>query len=185
MAAEYAKKVIYGNTYGNVAYDLERVKREWEYEEYDVPAEAPAQPERKRKTATRVKQRAAANKRGVSAFSVAGFITVAVLVVIILLANVQLTEISANTTQARETLSELKKEKAQLLVQYETTFNLNEIRTYAIEELGMVEASEGETVSVNGTGGDKAVILDSTAEKDRGVFSGVATFLTSILEYFK
>jgi len=177
MAAEYARKA----TYGNVAYDFERVRRGYEVE---IPAETVKEPAKVKKAAVKKVYKTAQRTRSISVFSVVGFLAIAVLVVLILLANVQLTEISSNATQARESIAALEQEQAQLLVEYETTFNLNEIRNYAIDKLGMVEAVDGEMVTVGGVSADKAIVLGEASNGGDNVFSGIKTFLTSIREYF-
>ena len=181
MAAEYAKiKYAEAMTYGNVAYDLGRA-----VPDYDLPARERIEKER---VSNRVSDRAASRekaqaKQGVSLFSAIGFVIVAVLMVFVLLGNIRLTEISYSMKETRSRIAALEQERDQLGVKYETTFNLNELRAYAIENLGMTEAGAVQTISIANVSEDKAVILDGATRE--GVISKAASFLTSLLEYFR
>lgn len=181
---KYAKGAPYGTaTYGSVAYDLGRIQTEYEVPAQPVPRErerirTEAQPKRKTQHKAEVKQ-------GISLFSVVGFAVIAVMMVFVILANVQLTEISYSVSETRNRIAELENEREQLEVQYETSFNLTELRAYAIESLGMTEAADSETIDLIGVKGDKAEMLDDSLAANKGIISSVSSFLTSLLEYFR
>ena len=181
---KYAKGAPFGAaTYGSVAYDLGRVQTEFE-----VPARSvPRQKERaKVETQTRTKAgQQTQTSAGLSVFSVVGFALVAVMMVFVVLANVRLTEISYSVSETRTRITELEKEKQQLEAQYETAFNLTELKAYAIDTLGMVEADADSAVVLGGIREDKAQILDSSLTEEKGIVDTASTFLTSLLEYFK
>jgi len=113
-----------------------------------------------------------------------GFVVIAIMMVFIVLGNLQLTEISYSMKETRARIAELEMEREQLEVKYETAFNLNELRTYAIDTLGMTEATVTQTISLGNVKEDKAVILDNGAASE-SMISKVSSFLTSLLEYFR
>ena len=171
--------------YGNVAYDFGRTGGYAipDEELYTRPAERPEELTRvipKERTAVRTKEDAF----GVPLFGIVGFFAVAALMVLLLLSYVQLAEISDETTQLQSTISQLDEENEILSVQYETTFNLNDIKDYAMNTLGMVEISEDNITVVEVEREDKAVILNEDTSS-KGIFSGIASFFDSLLEYFR
>ena len=182
MAAEYVKmKYAEAMTYGNIAYDLGRA-----VPVYGAPARERIEKERvsERVSDRAVSREKARSKQGVSLFSAIGFVIVAVLMVFVILGNIQLTEISYSMKETRARIAALEQERDQLGVKYETTFNLNELRAYAIENLGMTEASAVQTISIANVSEDKAVILDGGAAYE-SVIAKATAFLTSLLEYFR
>ena len=174
---KYADRI----TYGNIAYDLGRVRPE-----YEVPQRERIQKQREEAAveAKSVSRARAQEKQGISLFSVVGFVVIAIMMVFIVLGNLQLTEISYSMKETRARIAELEMEREQLEVKYETAFNLNELRTYAIDTLGMTEATVTQTISLGNVKEDKAVILDNGAASE-SMISKVSSFLTSLLEYFR
>ena len=181
---KYAKGAPYGAaTYGSVAYDLGRVQTEFE-----IPAQPAPRKKEKARTVAQPRQKArqkAQEKTGISVFSVVGFALIAVMMVFVVLANVRLTEISYSVSETRNRITKLENEREQLEAQYETAFNLTELRAYAVENLGMTETVSSETIVLGGVRQDKAEILDNSLTEEKGIVSTASTFLTSLLEYFK
>ena len=176
MKADYAARGVYGSA----AYDLNRI-RELTGEEF--VSETQAQPQVKTQTRTKAKAAAKPAYR-VSAVSVLGVVVLLAVTVLILLAYVQLTEISAETTQMKNQLEDLQIQNEQLTMAYESTFNLNEIEEYATENLGLVKPSAEQVKILNVYNGDKAVILDSGSQIEVGGLESVWSFLLSLKEYF-
>lgn len=130
----------------------------------------------------------------VSAFSVLGFLFIAALAVFCMLSYVELTKISADITGIRavsgriegkvgisERLEAQKSEHNALRLEYERTFDLKEIETYATGVLGMVRAqssSERSGMSVQQT--DKAMIPASAQRS-----GGLKGFFEMVTEYFR
>ena len=181
---KYAKGAPYGAaTYGSVAYDLGRVQTEYEIPAQPIPRE-------KERTETKAKPRQRAEQRtqgktGLSVFSIVGFALIAVMMVFVVLANVRLTEISYSVSETRSRIAELENEREQLEAQYETAFNLTELKSYAMDNLNMVEASTSEAIILGGVRKDKAEIIDSSLVEEKGIVETASNFLTSLLEYFK
>lgn len=178
-AIQYASRM----TYGSAAYDLNR-RPVYEVPEEAFRPEVLEQPERQVREKTKTAVRTAENTQGVSLFSVFGMALAAALLVFVLLAYVQLTEVSTETAQLQSELSDLQEEQMKLLVSYEQAFNLNDIEEYATKRLGMVYPTEEQVIHLNSGTGDKAVILEEHTP-DTGVLGGFYEFLCSLTEYFK
>ncbi len=173
--------------YGNVAYDMDRVVGGYAMpgeETYSIPVPRPDERTRERvreRTAVRTQEKAA---YGVPVVGILGFLVTAVLMVVVLMSYVQMAELSDEANALENSISQLQEENKQLQADYATTFNLNEIKSYAINNLGMSEISE-DNVSIIGTErGDKAEILNED-DASKGFFQKIADFFASIPEYFK
>lgn len=178
-----AMKYAQSATYGSAAYDLNRVQgyavpQETPY--YDIPYERPRERTVPRKKAA--ERRAA---YGVSIFAVAGFLTAAVFVVLMLLSYVQLAEISGETMRLENSIAQLDMENSKLRVQYEMAFNLTEVEQYATFNLGMKKLTGENIIYLNANRTDKAEILyaDDTAEET--VHMSASEFLSSLMEYLR
>ena len=186
MAASTAEMRYADNAvYGNVAYDLGRSGAYAlpEEELYTRPAERPEELTReipREETAVRTQTRQA---YGVPLFGIVGFLAAAALMVFMLLSYVQLAQISDETTQLENTIAQLDQENETLQYQYESTFNLNEIKDYAKNVLGMTEISSANIKVVEVQREDKAEILNED-DAAKGFFAGVSDFFNSLTEYF-
>jgi len=187
QAARYASRSA---TFGSVAYDFDALQRgfdeaAWEAPERDYREQtAPARPKERERARVRMRVRPAALPVSVSAFSVIGLLAAAVLMMFVILSYVQITELNDAKTQLRAQLSELDMEREHLRVDYETTFNLNEIEDYATHTLGMVRLTESSTATVASHREDRGVVLSGESTGD-GAFSGFGGFIRSLLEYLK
>ena len=163
---EYAS----GSVYGSVAYDLDRLPKEEE------------KPEKRVKVRVRT-YREASSAQGVSLFAVIGFAVFVAVMVFVLLAKVQLTQISDESVRLEKHIQELKEDEARLRIQYETTFNLTEIERYAVKKLGMVRADNSAATLMESANVDRAEVL---AESDMvgSLFTEFKDFITSLLAYF-
>ena len=73
--------------------------------------------------------------------------------------QISLFVLSDETAVLSRELQELKTDHKRLTIQYESTFDLSEVETYAKSALGMVKAGADQTTFVRSTEGDKAQIL--------------------------
>ena len=162
-----------GAVYGNVAYDLNALP-EREYEE---------QPKEQRRAKA---QAYSVTKpvQGISLFAAAGFLAFAVIMVFVLLARVQLTQISDETARIETRIMQLSEEEARLKIKYESTFNLTEIEEYATKKLGMMRQGSDGVTFLEMTNVDREEILAADEASNTGFFSGFKDFLSSLLEYF-
>lgn len=178
-AMKYASR----STNGSAAYDLKRVRG---YAPFEIPLERPQSIPAARpavRPQTRAEQRAKA-AYGISALAVVGFLIIAVMIVFVLLAYVQYTEVSNETVQLQNQLSELSEAENKLLVAYESAYNINEVKEYATTVLGMVKPTDDQIENVTTASNDKAVVLVSDTKSD-GLFAGLTAFFSSLMEYFK
>jgi cell division protein FtsL len=91
---------------------------------------------------------------------VLGAACVAVLIVLVLLAQIQLVSISGTAVELEAQIEELKTQRDKLTVEYETVFNLKDVEEYATGVLGMQEPREDQIYYLtNVTSGDKAVVI--------------------------
>lgn len=181
---EYAHRAA---TYGSAAYDLNPLRKGAFAPPYEIPTERPAvkpkaKPQTETKTKTREKRDSA---QSLSMLSIAGFVLAVALLVLSLLANVQLTDVSTKTTELQAQLSALEEQEKQLLIAYEDTFNLTEVERYAAGVLGMSRASSDQVITLNTDKADKAVILEDDTPSFGEKVKGIASFLSSLMEYFK
>lgn len=154
--AEAARKIRY-SSYGSVAYDPA----------YDAGAvRAPgggqvAQPHvlpRERAVARpKVNLRPAGQ---VSIFAVAGFLTVAIFAVMVLMSYVQLTMLSDQVVGLRAEYTELKDEEARLLAQYELAFDLKSIEAAVTADGRMVKPQSSQVHYMDLSGSDSVVVYE-------------------------
>lgn len=164
---EYAGDMVYGN----VAYDLDSIPK----------SQKSTEPEKRKRVKTRtygvVKQ-----NRGIPIFAIVGFALFSVMMIFVLLARLQLTQITDEAAHLETRIQELSEAEARIKVDYESTFNLTEIEEYATKQLGMVRSSDNvnffQTTSV-----DRAEILEKE-EKSSNFLDGFKDFISSLLEYF-
>ncbi len=177
--------------YGNVAYDLsyagggaaevqlpERVRR-------PEPAALPRERELER---VRSRQKARVRKpQSVSLFAIGGFLAVLVCAVVILLSYVQLMEISNQTVDLRNELSELKKEEGILLAQYEAAFDLTIVENAMSADGSMAKPRAGQIYYVDLAEPDHAVVYGAEGAEEgyREVFSELRNIFSRAVEYFR
>lgn len=177
---------VTGAVDGTLAYDFgSRVYRpEAEEEAYGRPSRR-ARHRRQEWVREKTRDEAFADERrqGVSPMAVVGSLAVVVLLVMMLLAQIQLVNVSNAAAALEGQISELKTEQSRLTAEYETVFNLKSVEEYAVDVLGMQEPDESQiSYLTNVSPDDKAVIIpkDST-----GVLSlGFEDLVASVKAYF-
>lgn len=135
------------------------------------------------KVSIRTKTKTAA-KQGISLFAVAGWASVIVLAVALLMSYVELNAIANESYELREELEALQIEETKLQIEYESTFRLDEVEEYATNMLGMVRAGNDQVKYLSNRAEDQAVILD-TNSVETGVSASLKSLFTTIAEYFK
>lgn len=188
MAATTAVRYAASATYGSEAYDLRRLPGFGEPQE-----EVRAEPTREEQIRERLAERARARQEaraleeakrqvfGIPLLAIIGGIAAAVMLVTVLMGYIKLAAISGETTEVRNAIEELTERNEKLKLQYEMTFDMEEIETYAVNILGMARASD-EDSGVVIYRSDRAEILaeDETAS----LKARIVGFLKSIPEYF-
>ena len=177
--ARYVDNLSYGGSVdGSMAYDLGNPSL---YPDYTIDApKRTAQP--KRRVRSRVHPR---SKQIVSPGAVLGFAVAAMLLFMSLVSQIKLTEISDQTAKLQSTLGELKTQESELKIEYERAFNLTEIESFALTELGMQKPYGDQVRYINGASPDNAVIIRGQAEPEDGIIDRVESFFMSIGEYFE
>lgn len=183
MAAEY--KTTYGQNavYGSLAYDFNNPELYPEFEYGAVPRE---QKQERVHNETHTHRRAAVrarSKQGIAPGAVLGMLVAAALFVVAIMAQVQLMDVSAASVELQEQLAELETQQARLKIAYESAFNLNEIETYALAELGMQKPTADQIYYIDTSSPDKAVVVQQSA--DDSLLDRVADFLSELGSYFK
>lgn len=136
-------------------------------------------------TAERIAESAQAvrNRQGFSPAALLAAAAVTVILVMVLLAQVQLVNISDNAAAMERHISELETERDKLTVEYETIFNLKDVEEYAVGVLGMQEPGEDQIYYLSNVAStDKAVII---THNNTGTLSlGLEDLLSSLRAYF-
>ncbi len=148
----------------------------------DIPEpEVEARP--KERVSIRSKTKAA-SRQGISLFAVAGWACIAVLAVALIMSYMELNTIANQSYEMKAELEELQAEETRLMIEYESTFQLDSIEEYATNMLGMVRADNGQIVYLDNRAEDQAVVLDSSSAGS-GISAALKSFFASIAEYFK
>ncbi len=174
---EYARNA----TYGNVAYDLNRLDNTVRAAEPAVEYEYEPQREIKPRPA-RAAVRLEETRQGFSLFALVGFTALTVLVVLILMAHIQLTAINSEISELSNQIIEAQENETRLTVKYESVFDADSIREYAVNVLGMNKVTSEQITVLDDIKPDKAVVL-SESENSGGGF--LRTALAAVLEYFR
>ena len=167
-------------TFGSAAYDLNRSAQ--------VYADAPAveTPAPRRRQAERVKARPAVKRhilgKAVTAFAI--FMAVG-LIVLNLLSYAMLVGISEKSSEYEAKYIDLQEQRAELMVQYEQTFDMKQVEDYAVNELGMIRPGADQTIEIDQIKTDKAVTYSYDEEPEGNAFTDITNFVAALLAYFK
>jgi len=176
---EYAENRRYGEdtVYGSLAYDFDspQVFADPVYEDVDLGQAVETEE-------TVVTASEARSTQALAPFAVLGYLFAAVLIVIALLAQVQLTRLSDQAGVLQSRLEELQLEETKLQIEYESAFNFTEIEKYAMSTLGMQKPRSDQIYYVNGSAPDRAVVLAEDTEEP-GLLDRVSDLLSSFTEY--
>ncbi len=102
------------------------------------------------------------------ALSAAGGLSVALIIGIIIVGQVQLTELNQEIITAKETLEDSQSIYTQNQMKLESELSNAEIEQYAEDVLGMTKATNAQKEFVTLSGGDKAEV---TSQKDENLFT--------------
>lgn len=182
---------VTGAVDGTQAYDFSNPGLYPDEEVYSEPAETPRKREKlqsrewiKEDVRARVRANTAAkNAQGVPIFSVLGVAVAAVLLSLMLLAQIRLTDISYSAAKLESQIDQLELEQDKLTVAYEQIFNLKDVEEHAVEVLGMQEPMNEQVFYLTGVASADRAEVVTKGETD--MFSlGMADILSSIKAYF-
>ncbi|MCD7948403.1 MAG: hypothetical protein LUG13_09015 [Oscillospiraceae bacterium] len=144
------------------------------------------QPQVRPKQRTLARPRVRVREAGkVSVFAVVGFLAIAMLAVVMLLAYSYLMEVSDNTVTLRNEMDSLKTEEAKLRAQYELAYDLSGIETSMTAAGTMVKPQAGQIFYVSVSEPDSMQYFEQdTATGVQGVISSLETVWRNIVEYF-
>lgn len=180
---------VTGAVDGTLAYDFTNPGLYREEETYELPKKRPARRARmeeqqwiKEDTRSETREKVA-RQLGVSPFSLLGSLCVIVLLTMMLLAQIQLTDISQTAAALEDQIIALELEQNKLTAEYETIFNLKAVEAYATTELGMQLPSDDQIYYLTGVAAaDKAVVV---TQDGTDMFSlGLKDLLSSVKAYF-
>ena len=182
MAAVAQRRTSRYEVYGNVAYDPV-----WEGGAVAAPAPERQEVLRPRPN-VRPKERTLARPRvqvreagKVSPFAVVGFLSIAVMAVMLLMCCVRLTVLADESVQLRNQLSEQQAEEADLLAHYELAYDLQAIEEELLASGTMVRPSSDQMVVLDLSEPDNVVVYDQTESSSSGVINEVKDFLSDLL----
>ena len=182
MAAR-AERSRYGQNavYGSLAYDFNNpaLYPEEEYGSRTAPApRTGTQEQTKVRTRARTVPR---TKQGIAPTALAGFFVAAFLLVIGVMAQIQLLDISATSVELQQQLEELEAEQTKLKIAYESAFNLTEIEEYATQSLGMQKPRADQIYYIDTSSPDRAEVIaetntDSFVDKLSDLIAGIGAY---------
>lgn len=185
MATSAAKEMrySYGTVSGNLAHSLDR-----EVLEHDLrhagELTRPREEVREQPRVRSLEKVQVRERQHVSPVTVAGFVTVIALAVMVLMNYIQLTAISSDVVALQSELATLKTEHVTLTAQHEQMFDLDTVKE-AAEAAGMTKPSNSQIFYIDLSGGDSAVVYQ---QDDPGFLSKVLTSLHhgvyAVVEYF-
>lgn len=190
MAAGTAE---YNYTNGSAALNMyafpgNAVPQEETYEAPQTTASEEAYLHERRRERYRTHEAAIARaneKQAVSIVAVVGFGIVALLMVFVILSYVRLTVITAEISSLNSEITELTGTSKKLAVEYETTFNLNEVKEYATAYLGMKQMTEADVTRFTMSREDRGVVLNKDDAAGFGIIDAARDFISSLTEYLR
>lgn len=159
---------------GSLAYDLDRL--EPDPEEYGAPMDRDSEQEEPQV------RREPRSRQGVSLLAVAGGLLAAVILVLGILGESRIFDISAESSALEQRLRELELEQTRLRIAYESAFNLTELEDYAVNELGMRKIAPEQIVYIDNAAPDRAEVI--AAEEKDSLTDRVGDFLAGLRSYF-
>ena len=181
MAAAAQRRTSRYEVYGNVAYDPAwegSIVAEPVPERQEVLRPRPNVRPRERTLARpRVQVREAGK---VSPFAVVGFLSIAVMAVMLLMCCVRLTILNDESAHLRKQLSQLQAEETELLARYELAYDLQAIETELLAGGTMVHPASDQMVVLDLSEPDNVVVYDQTKPAG-GVVDGIRDFLNNLL----
>ena len=124
------------------------------------------------------------SRQGFSPLALMGAACVVILLVMSLLAQIQLVNISSKAVAMERQIATLEAERDRLMVEYETVFNLKDVEEYAVGVLGMQEPRDDQVYYLsNVSSADKAVVITRTDGSDM-LSLCMEDILASIKAYF-
>ena len=188
--------------YGAAVFGSEAYEPEWILPEQpeELPSQQPQPSPEPRKKARRKKapkhrtrtglrveesEDATAGSQGLPVVTIllTGLLFVAVF--LILMANIRLMTIRSETRVIQRSIAQLQQQADRLDVAYAAAFDLNQVRTYAENELGMREPTREQIHELDLGNGDRAMVLTPEQSLSQKAVLRLADMWQSLLAYFR
>lgn len=174
MAANMNRSNYSYRTNGAAAYDVRA------YGNAAPEIQRPRLPQERQQPVRRVRVKA---KLAISPFGVFGIMAAACMLVLVIFGYVQLYEATTQVSDLNAQLAALNEENQTLRTTYESKIDLSAIEKRATE-LGMIQASAGQTVYLNLSGTDRAEVLQEEQENGlASVFGAIKSSVESLVSY--
>ena len=131
----------------------------------------------------RAKAAAMQSAPSVSLFAVFGAVFAGVLMIFVVLAQISYSELANETVRMSAQLNELTEQERRLEIQFENSIDMKRVEQYARNVLGMSRPDAEQVAVIRSMPIDSAEIVDSGG--DGNSLDGFASFISSLLEYFK
>jgi cell division protein FtsL len=150
---------------------------------YEPEASPSAAPKPRKRNLTR-QQRLKAQRRtsGVSLFAMVGSLATAILMILVILAQISYNEVTTETIMLNRRLRELTEEERRLRITFESVIDMKDVEQYARDVLGMSKPESDQISVIKSNPQDKAEIV---ADSEDGQLKGIGSFLSSLLDYFR
>ena len=149
---------------------------------YERPEEIPA-PRELARPVERAKEVGLQSKPAVSLFALFGAVFAAVLMVFVVLAQISFSEIAGERVRLNAQMYELAEQERRLEIEFENAIDMKEVERYARDTLGMSRPENSQIAIVRSIPVDTAEIIEAGGAEGR--LSGLGSFLSSLLEYFR
>ena len=178
MAAEAARVIEYPEDF---IYGAAAPAREVYSEPWAPPADIPVLPD---ESIPAVRSEPAVSKaHGISLFTAFGAVFAAVLMIFVVLAHINLNEVTNETVRLDAQLVKLTDRESKLGIAYESVIDMKEVERYARDVLGMSKPDSNQVAIVQNNAQDKAEIIDNGNEGN--ALRGFGSFISSLLDYFR
>ena len=120
---------------------------------------------------------------GVSFIAVMGSLIAAVLLILVILAQISYIEVTRETARLNSEFRALSQQRRRLEIQYESVINMQEVERFARDVLGMTQPGGAASAVVLGTAQDRAVIIENEQNEDR--LADFGRFVSSLFDRFR
>jgi len=168
-----------------------------DYEKYNHGSAAPAReyapgtarpvetPRPQERTGQRSKVKTAPQTQsqpGVSLFAIVGAMVVAVLMFLVILAQISYSQIATENARLGAQLTSLNEQHRRLEITFESVMDMSAIEAYARDVLGMTRPRVGQTLVIYGSGTDRAQVL---APPEQSTIRDFGAFISSLFDILR
>ena len=149
---------------------------------YEKPVDIPI-PREQTRPDERAKEAGLQHAPAVSLFALFGTVFAGILMIFVVLAQISYSEIAGETVRLSAQLSQLAEQERRLEIEFENAIDMKEVERYARDTLGMSRPDNSQVAIVRSLPIDSVEIIDAGGTEGR--LSGIGSFISSLLEYFR